>query len=230
MRYLIIPLLIFGFCLAPMPAQVGAATQDDIARINSATAVLNEIMAIPDNSLPESLLKDAHGIAVFPSMIKAAFGIGAQYGRGVFVARTEDGNWSPPSLLTLAGGSAGLQIGAGATDLILVFMTKNSVDALGRGDLTLGANASIAAGPVGRWAQASTDIQLRAEIYSYSKSRGIFAGVALDGTLVTVDTAANLALYGSPDPLKSAASIPEAASRFSCVVSKYTGSPGLVCA
>jgi len=149
MRYLIIPLLILGFFLPLMPVQVGATIQDDIAKINSATAVLSEIMAIPDNALPESLLKDAHGIAVFPSMIKAAFGIGAQYGRGVFVARTADGNWSPPSLLTMVGGSAGLQIGAGATDLILVFMTKNSVDALGRGDFTLGANASIAAGPVG---------------------------------------------------------------------------------
>jgi len=232
MRYLIIPLLILGLVFSLIPAQAKAASVDDeMIRIDKAATVLQEIMATPDNSIPANLLADAKGIAIYPNVVKAAFGVGARFGQGVFVGKQPDGNWSAPSFLNLAGGSFGFQIGAEVTDLVLVFMTQKSVDALGRGDLTLGATASVAAGPIGRSGQASTDIKLSAEILSYSKTRGLFAGVALDGAIVQVDTDANRLVYGVPDPLKIAAmNIPEPAKRFTCLVAKYTGSPERMCA
>jgi lipid-binding SYLF domain-containing protein len=232
MRYLVIPLLIFAFLIPLMPAPAaGDTVRSDLARIESATAILDEIMAIPEDSIPEGMLKNAYGIAVFPGVLKAAFIVGARFGQGVFVARSPDGSWSNPSFLSLIGGNFGLQIGAESTDLILVFRTKNSVDALGKGDITLGATVSVAAGPIGRSAQASTDIQLKAEIYSYSKTRGLFGGIALDGTAIRVDSDANYAIYGVHDPLRTAAvRIPEQSRRFSCVVAKHTGQPARVCA
>ncbi len=231
MRYLLIPLLIFAFLTPLMPSSAsGDTARSDRARIEAATAVMHDIMSIRDNSIPQGMLKDAYGIAVFPGVLKAAFIIGARYGQGIFVTRDAHGNWSNPSFLTLAGGNFGFQAGAESTDLILVFMTKNSVESLGNGDLTLGATVSVAAGPVGRAAQASTDVKLKAEIYSYSKTRGLFAGIALDGTVVRVDTDANYAYYGVRDPLKTAAArVPADAKRFSCVVAQYTGEPNKVC-
>ena len=232
----IIPLLLLSFFL-PL-SQAGAVEgsapaardQAEISRLESATAVLDEVMAITENGIPSDLIKSAYGIAVFPGVLKAAFLIGARFGQGIMVAKAENGTWSEPSFLNLVGGSFGFQVGAEMTDLVLVFKTKQSVDALGRGDLTLGGTVSVAAGPVGRSAQASTDIQLRAEIYSYSKTRGLFAGAALDGAILQVDTGINTALYGVPDPLKQAAiRAPDAARRFSCVVAKYTTLPGKVC-
>ncbi len=232
MKYLLVPLLIFAFLLPLMPSSAsGATVQSDRARIESATAVLQDIMSIRDNSIPEEMLKNAYGIAIFPGVLKAAFIVGARYGQGIFVARNADRSWSNPSFLNLVGGNFGFQAGAESTDLILVFMTENSVKALGNGDLTLGATVAVAAGPVGRSAQASTDVKLKAEIYSYSKTRGLFAGVALDGTVVQVDTGANYAFYGVSDPLAMAAvRVPAAARRFSCVVARYTGEPNKACA
>ncbi|MEN6437188.1 MAG: lipid-binding SYLF domain-containing protein [Syntrophobacter sp.] len=229
MKAITISLLILQLVL--LSATANAAThQAQVARIEKATAVLNEVMAIPE-TIPEDLIRHAYGIAVFPGVLKAAFLVGGRFGEGIFVARQANGNWSEPSLLNLYGASFGFQAGAESTDLILVFKTRQSVEALGRGDITLGGTMSVAAGPVGRSAQASTDIQLRAEIYSYSKTRGLFAGVALDGAGIQVDTGANNALYGTADPVRSAAvRVPEAAKRFNCVVSKYTGSPNKVCA
>jgi len=228
MKDITTPLIILGLLL--FTAKADAAThQAQLARLDRSTTVLNEVMSIPE-TIPADLIRNAYGIAVFPSVYKAAFIVGARFGEGIFVARQANGNWSEPSFVNLYGASFGFQGGAEATDLILVFKTKQSVDALGRGDFTLGGTASVAAGPVGRSAQASTDIQLRAEIYSYSKTRGLFVGVALDGAGIQVDTGANNALYGTPDPARSAAvRVPTQAKRFDCVVAKYTGSPTRVC-
>ncbi len=232
MKYLIIPLLIFGLVFSLIPAQAKAASvNDEMIRIEKASTVLEEIMAIPDNSIPANLLADAKGIAIYPNVVKAAFAVGARFGQGVFVAREPDGSWSSPSFINLVGGSFGFQIGAEVTDLVLVFMTQRSVEALGKGDLTLGATASIAAGPIGRSGEASTDIKLSAEILSYSKTRGLFGGVALDGAIVQVDTDANRLVYGTPDPIKIAATkVPALARRFTCIVAKYTGTSDKMCA
>lgn len=231
MRYTVIPLVIFGLLCLLVPVQAMAATyENDMIRIDKAGTILQEITAIPDNSIPEDLLIKAKGVAIFPDVVKAAFVVGGRWGQGVFVAREPDGTWSAPSFLNLAGGSFGFQIGAEVTDLVLVFTTQRSVDALGRGDLTLGATASVAAGPIGRSAQASTDYKLSAEILSYSKTRGLFAGIALDGAVVQVDTEDNRLVYGTPDPFTIAAKhIPAQAKRFSCMVAKYTRTSDKTC-
>jgi lipid-binding SYLF domain-containing protein len=234
MRYLIIPLLIFGFFIPMMSTPAVAAPTEtarpsEISRLEVSTTVLNEIMAMPE-TLPEDLFRTAQGIAVFPGVLKAAFIVGARYGQGVFVARMPDGSWSEPSFINLVGASFGFQAGAESTDLVLVFRTKKSVEALGTGDITLGGTVSVAAGPIGRSAQASTDIQLKAEILSYSRTRGLFAGAALDGAGLQIDKDSNMSIYGTPDPLRQAAvRIPDAARRFSCVVAKFSGEPGKVC-
>ncbi len=225
MRYVIIPLLIFGLVFALVPAMAGAATRaDQLARIEKSNVIIQEIMNTSDNSIPRDLIQRAQGIAVFPNVVNAAFLVGARYGQGVIVARGVDGTWSAPSFLDMYGGSFGFQAGAQVSDLVLVFMTRRSVEALGRGDFTLGATASVAAGPIGRTGQASTDITLAAEIYSYSKTRGLFAGIALDGAGLQVDTAANFAMYGSPDPLRiRAVKFPAAARRLDCTIAFYSG-------
>ena len=132
-----------------------------------------------------------------PNVVRAAFGLGARRGKGVLVVRQDDNSWSNPAFITLTAGSVGWQIGADSTDVILVFKTRTGVDGIANGKLTLGANASVAAGPVGRQTGVATDIVFKAEVYSYSRSRGLFAGVALEGAGVTMDRKANAAFYGS---------------------------------
>jgi len=136
-------------------------------------------------------------VAIIPDVIKVGFVLGGKYGKGVVLVRDESGRWTLPVFLQLFGGSVGWQIGAQSTDVILVFKTRKSVDGLFKGKFTLGADAAIAAGPVGRQATASTDAQLKAEIYSYSRSRGIFAGVSLEGSILEVDADADAAFYGA---------------------------------
>jgi lipid-binding SYLF domain-containing protein len=162
-----------------------------------ASAVLNEIMAIPAQRIPISLLKNAEGIAIVPNVIKGGFVIGGRRGNGVVLVRDDKGSWHAPSFITLTGGSIGFQAGIQSTDVILVFKTRKSVDGLLRGKFALGADAAVAAGPVGREAAAATDGRLQAEIYSYSRSRGLFAGVALDGSMLQIDAAADANYYGS---------------------------------
>ncbi len=139
-----------------------------------------------------SLFKDAQGVAIFPGVFKAGFVVGGRFGRGVFLVREMGDSWSPPKFLTLTGGSFGLQAGAQSTDVVLLFKTRASVDRIlkGKAKVTLGADLAVAAGPVGRQAEAATDAQLRAEIYSYSRSRGLFAGLALEGAALSVDSTA----------------------------------------
>ena len=171
---------------------------DEAKRVADAANVFNEIMAAPDSAVPSAVLEKAEGIAVFPSTIKAGLLVGGQRGRGILSARGDSGTWSSPAFLTLTGGSIGLQIGAQATDLLLVIMNRRGLENLVRNQFKVGADAGVAAGPVGRDAQASTDIQMRAQILSYSRARGVFAGVTINGSTIRQDTDANARFYGKP--------------------------------
>jgi lipid-binding SYLF domain-containing protein len=176
---------------APTPAGI---VED--ARADEASRVLSEILRIPEESIPSNLLQDARAIAVIPNVVKAGFVVGGRRGRGLIAVRTREGTWSHPSFITLTGGSVGFQAGVQSADVILVFRSERGVDSIVGGKFTLGADASVAAGPVGRSAQASTDERLKAEILSYSRARGLFAGVALDGTRLAIDNKSNQATYG----------------------------------
>lgn len=194
------------------------------SKLNDAIAVLQEIQSIPEKGIPSELFRDARGIAIIPDLIKAGFIVGARYGRGVLVARRH-GRWSAPVFIMLEGGSVGYQIGVESTDIILVFKTARSLRAFGKGRFTFGAEVTVAAGPVGRHAEAATDLQLQAEIYSYSKSRGLFGGVAIEGAALAVDNAANSAFYGrsvsADEILAGKVRMPKAAIRFSRLLQRY---------
>ncbi|HTC52463.1 MAG TPA: lipid-binding SYLF domain-containing protein [Steroidobacteraceae bacterium] len=165
------------------------------ARLLTASQILNEAMGSPDQFVPTRLLERAYGIAVVPDVTKIAFFFGGRRGNGVLVARDPSGHFSDPIFVNLTGGSFGFQWGVTSTDVILVFTTKRSIDRIASGQLTLGADASVAAGPVGRSASAGTDPTLSAEVYSYSRSRGLFAGIALDGSGLTIDNNADARFY-----------------------------------
>ena len=177
-------------------ATAGAATREE-KRVGDAADVIEQLTRIPEKSVPPALLSRAYAVAVIPNVVKAAFGLGARRGKGILVVRQDDNSWSNPAFITLTGGSVGWQVGAQSTDVILVFKTRKGVDGIENGELTLGADASVAAGPVGRSTAISTDIEFQAEVYSYSRSRGLFAGLALEGAGVTMDRKANAAFYGS---------------------------------
>lgn len=172
------------------------AGERENARADNAARVLGEIMRIPESSVPTRMFSEAYAIAVVPEVVKAGLVIGGRRGKGLISVRSPDGTWSNPSFITLTGGSIGFQAGVQSADVILVFRSKKGVDNIINGKFTLGADASVAAGPVGRSAQASTDEQLKAEIYSYSRARGLFAGVSVDGAVLSIDHKANQAAYG----------------------------------
>jgi lipid-binding SYLF domain-containing protein len=174
-----------------------AATKQE-KKVADATDVVDQFLRIPEQSIPPSLLSRAYAIAVIPNVVKIGFGLGARRGKGVLVVRREDNSWSNPAFVTLTGGSLGFQIGVQSSDIILVFKTRAGVDGIENGKLSLGADASIAAGPVGRHTSASTDLKFQAEVYSYSRARGLFAGVSLEGAGVTMDRKSNAAFYGTP--------------------------------
>ena len=167
-------------------------------RLQEAAIVLKEIMASPDQSIPEELLSKCEAIAIYPNVLKGGFIFGARFGKGVVVAKDSNGKWTPVAFSTIGGGSWGLQIGGQMTDLIFVVMNERGVQGLLNSKFTLGADASVAAGPVGRNSQAATDLTLRAGILSYSRSRGLFGGLALDGSVVTQDNNSNTLYYGKP--------------------------------
>ncbi len=177
------------------PAKSGRAFEES-AKINAATEVLQEILKIPEQVIPPALLRNAHGIAIIPGSIKAAFFLGGRYGSGILLVHSKDEGWSNPVFFRLLGGGFGWQIGVQSTDIILVFKSSKSIEGITKGKFTLGADASVAAGPVGRSVEAATDVQLKAEIYSYSRNRGLFAGVSLEGAAMQIDNDANAALYG----------------------------------
>lgn len=186
--------------LATLVTAVAPARAEDPERkVSDARFVLKEILEIPEKGLPPALLSDAYGIAIIPGVIKVGFIVGGRYGTGILMIRDREKGWSSPSFISLGGGSFGWQIGAQSTDVILVFKTRKSVDNIRKGKFTLGADAAVAAGPVGRNVSASTDIQLKAEIFSYSRSRGLFAGLAIDGAVLSIDDDANAAFYGKKE-------------------------------
>jgi len=172
------------------------AAREDDERAKNAERVLAEIMQAPDKRVPDGLLGSAEAIAVIPDVVKAGLVLGGRHGKGLLSVRSADGTWSNPTFVSLTGGSIGFQAGVQSTDVVLVFRTRRGVDSVVNGKFTLGADASVAAGPVGRTAAASTDAQLHAEIYSYSRSRGLFAGVALDGAVLGIDHDTNQLAYG----------------------------------
>jgi lipid-binding SYLF domain-containing protein len=159
-----------------------------------ATRALDEIMAVSDKSIPADLLRKAKAVAVFPDVIKGAFIVGGQGGKGLIVQRVGNG-WGAPAMFKLDGGSVGFQIGGSSTDVVMLFMTDNSVKNLLEDKFEIGGEISAAAGPVGRTAKASTDAQLQAQILSYSRSKGLFAGISLSGVVISPENAANMALY-----------------------------------
>lgn len=189
-------LLAIAFAMLTMTTLSAKAGEEENKRAENAVRVLKEIMMAPDKSIPKDLLEKAHAIAVIPDVIKAGLVVGGRHGEGLIAVKTRDGTWSNPSFIGLTGGSLGFQAGVSSTDVVLVFRTQRGVDSIVHGKFTLGADASAAAGPVGRSATASTDAQLHAEIYSYSRARGLFAGAALDGSAITIDNDANQAVYG----------------------------------
>src|SRR5271167_935858 len=165
-------------------------------RIDTSAHVLNEIMATPDKAIPDSIMHEAKCIAVIPSMVKIAVGFGGNHGKGVATCRTPEG-WSAPAPITITGGSWGLQLGGQAVDLVMVVMTDQGMEHLLSSHFKLGADASAAAGPVGRDATAGTDVKMRAEVLTYSRTRGLFAGIDLSGASLTQDKDETRLLYGS---------------------------------
>ena len=192
MMRLKIALISIGLATA-MTSAMAASSLD--RRVDAATEVLEQISRIPEQAIPTTLLNNAYAVAVIPSVIKAGFVVGGSYGKGILVVRRPDGQWSNPSFVTLGAGSLGWQVGAQSSDIILVFKTRKGVTNIENGKLTLGGDANVAAGPVGRHTRAATDWRLKAEIYSYSRNRGLFAGISLEGAYIGMDHKANYAYY-----------------------------------
>lgn len=183
-----------GLALA-VGATAGHAQAREEGRLLLASQVLEELRDSRDQAIPDRLLERAYGIAVIPDMTKIAFFAGGRRGDGILVYRDKDGRFTNPIFITMTGGSFGWQWGVQKTDIVLVFTTKKGVEGISGGKVTLGADASVAAGPVGRAASASTDMSFKAEVYSYSRNRGVFAGLAIDGTVISIDDDENEAFY-----------------------------------
>jgi lipid-binding SYLF domain-containing protein len=202
--------------------------QSDITkRIDNAAKVLNEIMATPDKSIPDKVMNQAKCVAVIPSMVKIAIGFGGSHGKGVATCRTENGTWSAPAPITITGGSWGLQLGGQAVDLVMIVTNDQGMQHLLSSKFKLGADASAAAGPVGRDAGADTDWKMKAEVLTYSRARGLFAGIDLNGSAITQDKDETRILYGKFEPfadiLAGKVRPPETAEPFLTAVKKYAG-------
>ena len=195
--------------------------------VDESGKILDEIQQMPDQGIPEDLMRNCSAIAIFPSTISAGFIIGGKYGQGIIMVRDEKKKtWSAPAIFTIAGGSLGWQIGGQATDFVLLIMNRRSVDGILQGKFKLGADASVAAGPVGRAAEASTDVQLKGGILSYSRSRGLFAGVKLEGAVITQQWTGDEELYGKKLSareilLENKAKMPPSAGSILKVLDKY---------
>jgi len=167
-----------------------------IERLDNSIEVLQEITNIPEGGIPNWLLQKCEALVIIPGVIKAALGFGGRRGHGLIIHRLPNKKWSSPSFITITGGGFGLQIGGQSTDLVLVVNNQRGYKALMGDKVKLGADASVAAGPVGRSAEAGTDVKLKAEIYAYARGKGLFAGISLDGSALTIDSKANTAFYG----------------------------------
>jgi len=222
MKNSILATLLILACALPMAAQ-----QKERERINESAIVIKEILGMPDG-IPKDLLNKADCLVIYPSVKKAAFVVGGSYGRGLITCRKGQefsGSWGAPAMFALEGGSFGFQIGAQATDFVLLIMNESGASSVMSSKVKLGADASVAAGPVGRAASAETDIVMKAEILSYSRSKGLFAGVSLEGSTMRSDDGANKALYGKELSAKEIVregkvSAPAAASRLLAILTK----------
>lgn len=215
--------LLLAACWLWVGNSLMAQSKEDLT-VQAATSVLDEIMAVPLSSIPESMLADAQGLVIIPNMIKGGFVVGGRHGRGVLLVRDPNKNWHAPVFVSMTGGSIGWQVGVQASDVILVFKTQQGVQGILNGKFTIGADAAAAAGPVGRQAAAATDGQLKAEILSYSRSRGLFAGVSIDGSVLQLDQIANATYYRRPAP-GAPAIVPQPAIQLVNQVVKYCGAP-----
>jgi len=193
-------LAVLATALAARPAAAQVAlppSTEELRTVVSAQQVLDEFGGLQIESIPPAMLGSAQGIAIFPNMIKGGFILGVNYGKGVLLVRRSDGSWSPPAMVTMGGGSLGFQAGVQAADIVLVFASPRSLEGMMRGEkVTLGADANVALGPIGRSANAGTDARMGAEIYSYARSRGLFLGVSVNGASLSLDPNANAMLYG----------------------------------
>src|SRR6202171_4782312 len=226
-RKYVLPRATMALVLSSLTWAADDKDESDInKRIDTAANVLNEIMATPDKAIPDSIMRDARCIAVIPSMIKIAIGIGGNHGKGVATCRTPNG-WSAPAPISITGGSWGLQLGGQAVDLVMVVTNDQGMQHLLSSKFKLGAEASAAAGPVGRDAGADTDWKMKAEVLTYSRARGIFAGIDLNGTAITQDKDETRILYGKFVPfnevLEGKVQPTASALPFLTAVAKYTG-------
>jgi lipid-binding SYLF domain-containing protein len=216
---------VYGFVFL-LTASLAFASEAD-ERVQSAATVLSEIMGIKEKSIPQDLLDKAHCAVVIPGMKKGAFIVGAKYGRGFMSCRKGSVGWSAPAGVRVEGGSFGFQIGGSETDLLMLVLNKTGADKLMSSKFTLGGDASVAAGPVGRTSSAETDALMRAEILSWSRSRGAFAGISLKGSTLRPDLDANAELYGkkltSRDIVEGEVERPAAAAEFVSLLNKYSG-------
>jgi lipid-binding SYLF domain-containing protein len=221
--------LLAGLTLITGAPQLHAQAAREQGHLLMATQVLEELSATPDTFIPDRLLDRAYAIAVVPDVTKVAFIAGGRRGKGVMVVRDKNGHFSNPVFIALTGGSFGWQAGVQSTDIVLVFTTRRGVEGITGGKVTLGADASVAAGPVGRQASIATDSNFSAEVYSYSRNRGLFAGIALDGSVLSIDHSANSLLYNKPDVTASdiingdVTTTDSTAQRFLAAVASSTG-------
>lgn len=204
-----------------------AKENEPAKRLNDAATVLSEVMAAPDKGIPQDLLEQAHCIVIVPDLKTAAFVVGGKYGKGYLSCRSKgEAGWSAPATVRIEGGSVGFQIGASSTDLVMLVMSERGADKLLDSKFTLGGEGSVAAGPVGRTVTAQTDVQMRADILSWSRSQGLFAGLALEGATLRQDLDDNAALYGRK--LENRAIVtqhvkaPKAAARLMALLGKYS--------
>lgn len=210
-----------------MNAVLFSASKSDLNRLNESAAVLEEVMAAPDKAIPQDLLDRSHCIVVVPGLKKAAFIIGGKYGRGFLTCRKASRvGWSAPGAVRVEGGSFGFQLGGSETDVVMLVMNERGADRLLSSKFTVGGDASAAAGPVGRTASAQTDATLRAEILTWSRSRGLFAGVSLQGATLRQDISVNESIYGKAytnrDIVNSGLAVPAGASRLISLLNKYS--------
>jgi lipid-binding SYLF domain-containing protein len=221
-------LLLAVTLVLPMQAQADSRTDQ---RLQNSQRVFEAFSDLTEQSIPTWLLERAYGIVVVPSVVKVALTLGGRGGKGVMSVRHPDGTWSAPTFVTLGGVNFGFQIGVQSTDVILVLMSRESVEGIAGGKVTLGADASVAAGPLGRASSAATDATLSAQVLSYSRNSGLFVGVALDGTVIAIDRAANESAYGISGVLASqildgtVANVPPAAQAFTDALTLATKAP-----
>ena len=220
-------ILVTAIALTPLMVPLVAKDNEPAKRLESAAAVFSEVMGAPDKGIPQEMLDHAHCIVIVPDLKTGAFIVGGKYGKGYVSCRNKSGpGWSAPGTVRIEGGSVGFQIGGSSTDLIMLVMNERGADKLLSSKFTLGAEGSVAAGPVGRTATAQTDVQMRAEILSWSRSQGLFAGLALEGATLRQDLDDNATLYGKKlekrDIVTKGVRAPKAAAKLIALLNKYS--------